>query len=130
MMTIPRWQDILGRMLMALCCLGAIGAFYTSISAVRMAGDLTVWIETWRMFGFLVFAGMFALLAWRPRCSAGIWELAFFHKAAMGISSFFLSTAQEAFASGVIDLVLTILIVAAYICTRGWQSWSIFKANK
>ncbi|MBN2041027.1 MAG: hypothetical protein JW864_13365 [Spirochaetes bacterium] len=91
---------------------------------------MTVWIETWRMFGFLVFAGMFALLAWRPRSSAGIWELVFFHKAAVGISSFFLSNSQEAISSGPIDIVLSILIVAAYICTRGWQSWSVHKVNK
>ena len=129
MTIIPRWQDILGRILMSLCCLGAIGAFYNSISAVRTASNLTVWIETWRLFGFLVFAGMFALLAWRPRFSAGIWELVFFHKAAMGISSLFLSSAQDAIASGAVDVVLTIFIVVAYICTRGWQSWSIRKIN-
>jgi hypothetical protein len=127
MTVIPRWQDILGRVLIALCCLGAIGAFYSSISAVRSASNQTVWVETWRMFGFLVFAGMFALLVWRPRFSAGIWELVFFHKAAMGISLIFISSAPGAITAGTVDIVLSILIVVAYICTRGWQSWSIHK---
>jgi hypothetical protein len=128
-MAIPLWQDVLGRALMALACLGALFAFYGSIATVRAAPTETVWVETWRMFGFLVFAGMFALLAIRPRLSPGIWELAFFHKAAMGISVLVLSKARDAITAGTVDAALAVLIAVAYVCTRGWRSWRVNEAT-
>jgi hypothetical protein len=26
-----------------------------------------IWVETWRTFAYVVFAGLFAILAWKPR---------------------------------------------------------------
>jgi hypothetical protein len=117
------WQDRLGRGLMWLATLGALSAFASGFSAVNNATPATIWVETWRMFGFLVFAGMFVLLALRPRNSAGIWELAFFHKAAMAISALFLSGAEGAAMAGIIDAVLAAVIATAYVLTRGWVAW-------
>jgi hypothetical protein len=117
------WKDRLGRGLMWFAALGAFTAFLSGIPAVKMAGSVTVWVETWRLVGFLVFAGMFVLLALRPRKSAGIWELAFFHKAAMAISALVLVGAREANMAGAIDGLLAILLVASYILTRGWLGW-------
>ena len=37
-------------------------------------------VETWRLLGFGTFAGLFALLAYRPRYYAGVWELAIANK--------------------------------------------------
>lgn len=124
-MIVPRWQDVLGRSLMALCSVGALFAFYGAIVSVRAASTETVWVETWRMLGFLVFAGLFALLAARPRLSAGVWELTFFHKAAMAISMLLLTDAEDAVVAGSVDAVVAALILVAYICTRGWRSWSV-----
>lgn len=121
--TSPRWQDRLGRGLMWLAALGAFSAFASAFAAVNSASPETVWVETWRLFGFLVFTGMFVLLALRPRNSAGVWELAFFHKAAMAISVIFLSGASEATMAGTIDAILAVLIAIAYLCTRGWMAW-------
>ncbi|SRR6266508_123921 len=119
----PRWQDRLGRGLMWLAVLGALSAFASGFVAVNNATSETIWVETWRMFGFLVFTGMFILLALRPRTSAGVWELAFFHKAAMAVSAFFLSGAKQAATAGTIDAVLVVLIALAYTFTRGWMAW-------
>jgi len=119
----PRWQDRLGRGLMWLAALGALFAFVSALAAVNSATPEIIWVETWRLFGFLVFAGMFVLLALRPRNSAGVWELAFFHKAAMAISALFLSGAKEAVMAGTIDGVLAVLVAIAYLCTRGWMAW-------
>ena len=120
-------QDRLGRALMWLAALGALSAFASTFGTVSSATPETVWVETWRMFGFLVFTGMFVLLALRPRNSAGVWELAFFHKAAMAIFALFLSGAKEVAVAGAIDAVLAILIPVAYICTRGWTAWKDFR---
>ena len=121
--TFPKWQDRLGRGLMWLAALGALLAFASGFASVNAATSETVWVETWRLFGFLVFAGMFVLLALRPRNSAGIWELAFFHKTAMAISALVLSGAKDAGMAGAVDGVLAILLLIAYICTRGWVAW-------
>lgn len=120
---LPRGQDRLGRGLMWLAAVGAFAAFATAISAVGSATPETLWVETWRLFGFLVFTGMFVFLALRPRQSAGMWELAFFHKVAMGVSALFLSGAEGAALAGTIDAVLAIIIAVAYILTRGWTAW-------
>lgn len=117
------WRDRLGRGLMWLAALGALGAFAGSLTAVRQAGPDSVWLETWRMFGFAVFAGLFALVAWRPRRNPGVWELAFGHKLAMTVAALFLAPAPEARAAGLVDAGLAGLIAVAYICTRGWQAW-------
>ena len=118
-----RWQDRLGRGLMWFAALGAFSAFASAIPVVTSAASDTIWIETWRMFGFLFFTGMFVLLAIRPRNSAGVWELAFFHKAAMAISALILSGAKDVAMAGTIDGVLAVLIAMAYVLTRGWTAW-------
>lgn len=118
-----RWQDRLGRGLMWLAALGALSAFASGFAAVNNATPETIWVETWRLFGFLVFTGMFVLLALRPRNSAGVWELAFFHKTAMAVSALFLSDAKGAAMAGTIDAMLAVLIAMAYIFTRGWRAW-------
>jgi hypothetical protein len=117
------WQDRLGRLLMAVAALGALTAVLGAIKTVQLASADTVWVQTWRLFGFAMFTGMFALLAWRPRKSAGVWELAFFHKAAMAFSALLLHGAGEAGTAGVIDAVLAGLIACAYFLTRAWTAW-------
>jgi hypothetical protein len=117
------WQDRFGRGLMGLAALGALAAFLSGFAAVQAASLDTIWVQTWRWFGFLVFTGMFMLTAFRPRKSAGIWELAFFHKTAMFISSVFLANSPEAGMAGSIDGILALMILIAYICTRGWSGW-------
>ena len=68
--------------LMLLAAFGALSAFLGSIGTATAAGSDTVVAETWRMYGFAVFAGLFVLLALRPRHYAGVWELVIFHKGA------------------------------------------------
>jgi hypothetical protein len=75
------------------------------------------------MLGFLVFAGMFALLAIRPRSTPGVWELAFGHKAAMAVAAVILAGAHEATSAGPIDAFLALAILTSYLCMRGWESW-------
>lgn len=110
---------------MLTACAGALVAFTKGIEYVSHASDLTLWVEIWRMFGFLVFAGMFALLGLRPRLSPGIWELVFFHKAAMVLAATQLTQLPEVALAGPVDAVLVAFILIAYILTRGWHSWGV-----
>jgi hypothetical protein len=77
------------------------------------------------MLGFVVFAGLFGLLDIRPRLSAGVWELAFFHKLGMAGSALILTGASEASQAGLVDAVLALLLAVAYVCTRAWTAWRV-----
>lgn len=113
--------DGIGRGLMALC---ALAAAYAAITGLTSAPPLDIaWVSMWRTLGFAMFSALFALLALRPRLSPGLWELAFFHKAALGFAAVFLSGAPEAAEAGMFDAVLALVIALAYGLTRGWQGW-------
>lgn len=76
-----RVRDRAAMALMLLAALGALVAFAGSVGTATAAGSETV-VEAWRTYGFLVFAGLFVLLALRPRHYTGVWELVIFHKGA------------------------------------------------
>jgi hypothetical protein len=81
------WRDILDMVLMLLATLGALFSFVGSLGTVLAAPPPIQLVESWRMYGFLVFAGLFVLLALWPRLYPGVWELVIFHKAAMAITA-------------------------------------------
>lgn len=121
---IPRWRRSVVTGILVLAALGALYAFVVAVSAVRAAGPETVVVESWRMFGFLVFTGLFLLLAFRPRAYPGVWELVIFHKAAVAI---FLvvggSGATDGTAVAVADGALALALVVAYLLVKGYQNW-------
>jgi hypothetical protein len=113
----------IGQGLMALAALGAVAAFIGGVGHIADAPTDRLWIESWRTFGFMVFAGLFALLAWRPTRSPLIWELVFLHKAAMATTYWVAGSVPEASQAGPVDLVLCLMILIAWGLTGGWQSW-------
>lgn len=119
---IPAWQDRAGRIIAAACSLAALWAFINGVSAVSGSPPDRVWLETWRTLGFFLFTGLFAVLAWRPRRSAGIWELTFANKAALAALGFAYGS-TEGMQAAPIDAALALLLVAAYLLTRGWRAW-------
>ena len=120
-------RDLVGRTLMCLAALAAAATAVGAIVPVLDAPAATKIIETWRLYGFLVFAGLFALLAARPRRYRWVWELVILNKLALT------ATALGYLAHGGIDGAgtvicsdggLTIVLVAGYVCCRGWSSGS------
>lgn len=125
---VSRWRRWTASCLLLFASLGAVFAFSTSLTAVRMAGPETVIAESWRLFGLLVFAGIFLLLAARPQLYPGIWELAIFHKAATATYLFaFANDAPEATATAALDVGLTIVLVVAYLLVRADRNWKRFR---
>jgi hypothetical protein len=120
-----RIRDQIATGLMLLCALAAGFALVTSIGAAQNAGPDVQMVETWRLFGFAFFACVFVLLAIRPRGYPGLWEVLIVNKAALTVAGFVLAGqgAAGADVASISDLVLTILLIAAYLLSRGYASW-------
>ncbi len=123
-------RDRIARILLVVVAIGAIGAAVGAVGIVADAGPMTRMVETWRLLGFVVFAGIFLLLAYRPRGYAGIWELAILNKLGLTIAALAYGTETEGAAAALAaDGVVTLLLVTAYILSRGWRAWSTVRSS-
>ncbi|MFM9281006.1 hypothetical protein [Paenibacillus jiagnxiensis] len=120
-----RWNDLIARILLSLCAVGAFVSFFLNIGNATDADSSTLVIEIWRLYGFLVFTGLFVLLAIYPRRYAGIWELVIFHKAAVSITIPLMVTelTPDTQSVAVTDGILAIIVVVAYILAKGYSAW-------
>jgi hypothetical protein len=112
---------------MLVSALGALYAFFTAIGAVQTAGPATRQVETWRMFGFLMFAGVFVLLGVWPRRLPGLWELTIANKVGLTIAEVALIGNQAVGAqfTAISDGVLSVFLIGAYLLSRGYTAWSL-----
>ena len=124
-----RLKDRIGRVLMGVVVLMTIGAFVDGLQRMGVANSERIWIETWRTFGYVVFVGLFALLALRPRNMPALWELVMGHKFAVSMYGLWLGgEILDASIATKIDLVLVALIASAWVLCRGWMAWSVWRA--
>jgi uncharacterized transporter YbjL len=121
----PTLRDRIATALMLVSALGALYAFITAIGAVQTAGPATQQVETWRMFGFLMFAGVFILLGVWPRRLPGLWELTIANKVGLTIAEALLirNNAAGAQFTAISDGILSAFLVAAYLLSRGYTAW-------
>jgi hypothetical protein len=119
-------RDRIATVLMLVSALGALYAFITAIGAVQAAGPATQQVEAWRMFGFLMFAGVFVLLSVWPRRLPGLWELTIANKVGLTIMEALLigNNAAGAQFAAISDGILSVLLIAAYLLSRGYTAWS------
>lgn len=117
--------------LLLLAALGALFSFVDAVGATTVAGPEARVAESWRMYGFLVFAGLFVLLALRPRRSPGVWELVIFHKIAVAVTAAALvgEGTEGAATVAVVDGVLATMLVIAYFLSRGYAGWATPRAD-
>jgi len=111
---------------MLLAAVGACVAFVSSISTVAAAGPATQVVEIWRMYGFIVFTGLYVLLAFWPRRYPGVWELAILDKAALGVTGLVLLGRGVADAQTILvfDGSLAVITLIAYILAKGYTGWA------
>src|SRR5260370_30330835 len=116
---------------MLLASVGAFIAFVSSISNVATAGPATQVVEIWRMYGFVVFTGLYVLLAFWPRRYPGIWELAILDKAALAISGFVLLGRGVADAQTILtfDGSLAVITLIAYVLAKGYTGWTRLRTS-
>lgn len=111
--------------LMLVAALGAGYSFVAAIGAASAAGSDTQQVEWWRVLGFLMFTGLFLLLAFWPRRYPGLWELVIVDKAVLTIieASLIRNQAVNALSSAIADGILTVVLIAAYFLSQGYSSW-------
>ncbi|GAB3359959.1 hypothetical protein RMN56_16740 [Micromonospora halotolerans] len=118
-----RVRDRAGRVLLWLAAAGATAAALGAYGAVADAEPAVKVVETWRAYGFVVFVGLFALLALRPRGYRGVWPLVIFHKVAMTATALVYSRNPGIEGTDTIltwDGGLSVLLVLAFVLCRGW----------
>ncbi|MEV4280933.1 hypothetical protein [Actinoplanes xinjiangensis] len=115
--------DRIGRTLMALCAIATIGAFVDGISRVSGAPDDYVLTEFWRTTAYLVFAGMWALLAVAPRAQRGMFELILLQKTLVTVHAVIVMGLPGSAQTAAIDGALVVATVTAYVLCRGWYAW-------
>jgi hypothetical protein len=118
-------RDRIALGLMLLSALGALYAFVTAIGATSAAGPATQQVEAWRALGYLMFAAIFVLLGLWPRRYPYLWEVVIVNKAALTVVEIVLigKGAADAQSTALADGILTVLLVAAYLLSRGYASW-------
>ena len=118
------------RVLMGIAALAAAASAVGAIGAVRDADAAIKMIETWRGYGYLVFAGLFALLALRPRRYRGVWELVIFNKIGLTVTAVIFGSAVLDTATVIVwDGGLSVLLLVAYVGCRGWRPPEITPGN-
>jgi hypothetical protein len=116
--TLPR----LGRGLMWLAAVEAVGAGVAAISDVVDANGSVLVVETWRMYGLMLCVGLFVLLALRPQVHGAVWALVIANKAALTVTATAYAVhggVDEATTIAGWDGSITVLLVVAYLlCGR------------
>ncbi|MDZ5078131.1 hypothetical protein [Nesterenkonia sp. HG001] len=117
-------RAVAGRALLILAALAAAAAAGASIAQLGDAGSEHLLNEAWRGFGLVVFAGLFALVAWRPTGYPGVLELAFLHKLGLALLAWSqLDTADGAWATLIIDGLLALALLVAYVLLGSHRAW-------
>ncbi|WP_353649174.1 hypothetical protein ABLG96_20605 [Nakamurella sp. A5-74] len=118
-----RWADYTGRTLMAVTGLSTLIPFANGISRVANAPEAYMLTEFWRTTAYLVFAGLWLLLAWAPRRQRGIWELLLIQKSAVSVFALVNLGATDSVRDSISDSSLVVATLVAYVLCRGWQAW-------
>jgi hypothetical protein len=107
----------IGRGLMWFAAFEAVGASVAALSDVLKADGSALVVETWRMYGLMLCAALFVLLALRPQVHGAVWALVIANKAALTVTC-----AAYAIHGGVDEATtivgwdgsLTVILVVAY----------------
>ena len=114
----------MARVLLLVASAGALASALLAAGDVLGAGGATRMVLTWQAYGFVVFAGLFALLAHRPRGYRGVWELVIFHKVALTVTAAAYAAHGGIEGTGAVllgDGIVSALLIAAYVLARGWS---------
>lgn len=115
--------DRIGRSLLAVCAIATMGAFVDGIGRVSDAPDDFLLTEFWRTTAYLVFAGMWALLAVAPRAQRGMFELILLQKTLVTVQALIVMDLPGSALTAAIDGAVVVATLTAYVLCRGWYAW-------
>lgn len=118
-----RWQDRTGRILMAITAAATLVPFVEGLTRLGDLPEDQILTEYWRTCAYLVFAGMWALLAVAPRKQRGMWELLLLHKIAVTVQAAFILDVPHAARTLIADASVSLTTIAGYVLCRGWYAW-------
>jgi hypothetical protein len=123
---ISTWRDRIATGLMLLAAVSAFIAFISDFGTVAAANPATLVVELWRWYGFLIFTGLFVLLAFWPRRYPGIWELVLLDKAALSVTGLVLLQRGVEGAQTILiaDGLLAVVTLIAYVLAKGYIGWA------
>ena len=123
-------RDRVAAILMILLAIASVGAFAGAAWTFGAVPADRIIAEGWRMLAFLVFAGLFFLLAVFPRRMPGLWELVFLQKAGIAVLVALLAPDAVGVSTGdnghnvvLVDGTLAIVTLVSYLLTKGWRAW-------
>ncbi|MEV6772413.1 hypothetical protein AB0N05_27645 [Nocardia sp. NPDC051030] len=109
-----------------LAALSALAAALSSIADLHHAGNETLVVQAWRMYGLFLCAGLFAVLARQPDRNGAIWALMIANKLALTVTAiYFLDRGGVADAGTTVawDGGLTVALIAAFVlCSLGTRA--------
>jgi len=122
--TSPVRNQRIAQGLLIVAALGALASLTSATSVIGKADDALTITAVHDLLGFPVYAALFLLLARKPRILPGLWEILILQKAAMSILALTIyRDADGAMLTGTIDAVLTLMLIAAYLLSRGYTAW-------
>ena len=109
---------------MVLAALSALVATISDLPAVFGASPSATVVQTWRLYGFALFTGLFVVLAVNLKGHRGIWELVIANKLLLTCTA--IGYAVHGGIAETSDILIwdgsqTVLLIAAYVTCRGWQ---------
>lgn len=114
----------IARGLLILAALGALISFAGAFATVDKADDVLRITAVHDLLGFPVYAVLFLQLAWKPRALPGLWEILIAQKGVMSVLAFTIyRDADSATITAVVDGILTLVLIAAYVLSRGYSAW-------
>jgi Na+-driven multidrug efflux pump len=112
---------LIAKVLLWVATAAALLAAVAAVSGVSEAANEIKILLVWQLLGYVVFAGLFALLALQPHGQLPIWGLVVFNKAALAvIGVIFLTQGGVAGADQLVvwDGALVVILVLAFVFSR------------
>lgn len=112
----PRRKLTVTTVILGVCAAGAVASALFAVGTVAAADPASQGAEAWRLIGYLMFAGVFVLLARDPGGQRGLWAVTIAAKAALPVAALtFARGADDAATFLVADGLVTALLLIAYL---------------
>lgn len=122
--TTPTKRVRIAQILLSITALLAMVAGVSAFATLSEVSKDTLVVETWRAIGFLTFAALFSILAFRPTMSRALWITVILNKVALTIAGIVLMGQPDILGSSDLayfDGGLTVVLFVASFLAGIWK---------